>query len=485
MKTWGASLLNTMKLPRLSLGVSPREGLLATGAALLGAAAFPPLGLWPFALVSVACLLRLLRDRPLREALDLSLVYGVVYGLGTMYWFFGIFSGLAIPMIALMGAYFGLLGALVGMTRGRNAFLRAAMVGIFAVAVEWLRGDCWYLRFPWYTVPHALATAPVWIAAVRWVGVYGLSFIVWSIAAGGAFGRNYVWAAFLLLPAGFWFLGSVGEADKRALLFQTDGTDQLEALMKSAPQEDIDLAVTPEYAYMASPQYAIATRNGPGELAKRLHCPVVFGAVEGTYGEAHFQNVAVVIDGDAQLLDTFPKQRPVPMMADGDPGTRRPIFPVKDGVLGVGVCYDFDAPEVAADLVRQGATVLVVPTHDSWSWGGVRQHHHGLLVRLRAVENDRWVLRAVNTGRTEVIDPHGVSSPDGVRIGEKGFVVLPFAHRNTKAPGGQAYVFGPLAAGLTVLIVALFAARSWHNRKAQLTIPARLSEGAPALSTIP
>jgi apolipoprotein N-acyltransferase len=449
-----------MKLPRLPLGVSPRHGLLAILAALLGAAAFPPLSLWPLSLASIACLLRLLRDRTTREALDLSLVYGVVYGLGTMWWFFGLFGGLAIPMIALMGGYFGLLGALIGMTRGRNALVRAAMVGIFAVSVEWVRGDCWYLRFPWYTAPHALAAAPAWIAGARWVGVYGLSFLVWSIAAGGAFGRAYVWLAFLLLPAGSWFLGPVGDADRRVLLFQADETNQLEALMPNASADDIDLAVTPEYAYLTSPQSAIKTLRGPGELAKRLHCPVVFGAVEGTYGEPHFKNVAVFYEPTEESFKTFQKQRPLPLMLDGDPGTERPTFEVKDGRLGLGVCYDFDAPEVAADLVRQGATVLVVPTHDRWSWFGVRQQHHGLLVRLRAVENDRWVLRSVNTGRTEVIDPHGVASEEGVQIGEKGYVVLSFAHRDSQFPGGQAHVFGPLGAVLTVLLVILSAARS-------------------------
>src|SRR6266705_1035718 len=87
--------LNTMKLPRLPLGVSPRHGLLAILAALLGTAAFPPLGLWPLSLASIVFLLCLLRNRTTREALDLSLVYGVVYGLGTMWWFFGIFGALA------------------------------------------------------------------------------------------------------------------------------------------------------------------------------------------------------------------------------------------------------------------------------------------------------------------------------------------------------------------------------------------------------
>jgi apolipoprotein N-acyltransferase len=451
-----------MKLPRLSLGVSPRDGLFAAGAGLLGAAAFPPLGLWPLTLVSVACLLRIVRDRTTREALNLSLVYGVTYGLATMWWFFGLFGAYAIPLIALMGGYFGLLGALIGMTRGRSPLARAAMVGVFAVGIEWVRGDCWYLRFPWYTPPHALAAAPAWISLARWVGVYGLSFFVWSIAGAGTFGRSYFWLAFFILPVGSWFLGPVGDADQKALLLQADDQFRLEALMSKADEQDINLAVAPEYAYTTSLESAIKSKKGPGELSKRLNCPIVFGAVVGTYGE-HFQDVAVFFKPEDGSIQTFPKQHPVPLFLDGDPGTERPVFKIDGGVLGVGVCYDFDASEVAADLVGRGATVLVVPSHDSPSWGWARQKHHGLIVRLRAVENDRWVLRSVNTGRTEVIDSHSVSTEAGVEIGETGSVVSRFAYRDTKVPGGQAHRFGPLAAGLTALIVVVSVARMWRR----------------------
>jgi apolipoprotein N-acyltransferase len=433
----------------LRIGVSPWHGAQAVFFGLIGAAAFPPVGLWPLALASIAGLLYALRDRSAREALSLGLVYGVVYGLGTMWWFFGLFSALAIPLIAIMGGYFGTLAVLIGMTKGWNPWLRAAMTGVFAVGIEWLRGDCWYLRFPWYTTPHALAASPAWIAPARWVGVYGLSLVIWLIAAGGAFVRPYVWLAYVLLPACALLLGPVGEADRQAVLFQAEDTFQLEALLQKVDEGNVDLAVAPEYAYLTSPESAIAARHGPGELAKRLHCPVVFGAVEGNHSEAHFQNVAAVIDSEGTLIDTFPKQRPVPLMHDGDPGTGRPVFDVNGEVLGVGVCYDFDAPEVAAHLVRRGATVLVVPTDDLRSRWWVWQRNHGLLVRLRAVENDRWVLRAVNTGRSEAINPHGEPSSEGVDFGDHGWVRVAYADRRTFALGGWAHVLGPMAAAAT------------------------------------
>jgi predicted amidohydrolase len=113
---------------------------------------------------------------------------------------------------------------------------------------------------------------------------------------------------------------------------------------------------------------------------------VVFGAIEGDYLSPPFSNVALVIDAAGDVLGSFPKQRPVPLMLDGVPGNRRPVFPLDQGVLGVAICYDFDAPEVAGRLVRHGATVLVAPTMDAIEWTETQHDHHELLCRLRAVD---------------------------------------------------------------------------------------------------
>src|SRR5262249_8497234 len=225
-----------MNRPTMRLGFSARHGFWIVMAALLGGAAFPPIGLWSLSLVSTALFLRLLRDRTSREALNLGIIYGVVYGLGTMYWFFGVFKPvMVIPLIGLMGAYFGLLAALIGLTRGRAPFVRAVLVGMFAVAIEWLRGDAWYLRFPWYTVPHALATWPPCVACVRWIGVYGLTFVIWLIAAWGACSRPAYWTAFLLLPLCALLLSPSGRADRKALLIQAEETVHLESLLSKVP----------------------------------------------------------------------------------------------------------------------------------------------------------------------------------------------------------------------------------------------------------
>jgi apolipoprotein N-acyltransferase len=439
----------------LPLGVSPRQGGLAIVAGLLGAPAFWPLTFWPLLLVSLALFLRLLRDQDVQTARNLGVVYGLTFAAGTMYWMFAIFGVLAVALLVFMAAYFGLLATLIGLTRNLNVPARVALVALFAVAVEWLRGDAWYLRFPWYTPPHALAAAPPWVASARWLGTYGLSLVVWLIAGAGAFWRPRAWVAFLALPAFWLLLSPVGETDREVLLVQIEEPEGVERIIPRIPARKVDLAVLPELAYLRSPESALTSRNGPKMLARKTSSPVVFGAVEGTYGgDSPFSNVAAVIGPDGQLLGTFPKQRPVPLMADGRQGEHRPVFEIDDEVLGVAICYDFDAPAVAGSLVRLGATVLVAPTLDAMDWTRAQHEHHALLFRLRAVENDRWLLRASSSGRTEVIDPHGKPSNEGIEIGGVGHVVLPFAYRNSWALGGRLAFLGPAAAVGTLLFLA-------------------------------
>jgi apolipoprotein N-acyltransferase len=465
-------------MPVFHLGISLRDGLFALGAGLLGALAFAPAGIWPFLLLSISLILVLLRDQGTADARNLGLLYGLAYGLGTMHWLFGIFGLMALPLTVLMAGYFALWANLVGLTQGRPPLARAALAALFAVALEWLRGDAWYLRLPWYSPPHALAAAPAWVALARWLGCYGLSYLIWLIAAWGAFGRFLPWLAFLLLPLGSFLLPPYQTPDRKALLVQAEGTEQLEPLIAAIPPEKVDLAVLPEYAYATSPQRALQSPSGPGALARKVSSPVVFGAVEGIYGKPDFENVAAVIDSEGRLLGTFPKQRPVPLIRDGVPGTRRPVFPLDQGTLGVAVCFDYDAPAVAGALTRDGATVLVVPNMDVLSWGHTQHVHHELLLRLRAVENDRWVLRAASSGRSEAIDPHGRPSAEGVEIGVPGYVTVAYGHRDDVTPGSQAAFLGPLAAALAVVFLAAEALRFGLRRfPSKLVSPRRTRLG--------
>jgi predicted amidohydrolase len=232
--------------------------------------------------------------------------------------------------------------------------------------------------------------------------------------------------------------------------------------------------VLPEYSYWHPYHLALSSRNGPLLLAWKLSCPVIFGAIDGDSSAVTFQNVAVIIDAMGNHLGNFPKQHPVPLLRDGRAGEERPLFPLDQGTLGVAICFDYDASEVTNSLVRSGATVLVAPNYDAMHWGQVQHLHHELLFRLRAVENDRWVLRASSSGRSESIDPHGRPSAEGVEIGAIGSVVVGYGHRDTQPLGSLAYFLGPIAALGTLVCATWFVWRRHRQQREPEPIVCRL-----------
>src|SRR6266567_1967854 len=76
----------------MPLGISPRQLGWTVFAGCLAAAAFPPISVYPLILVSMVIFLYQLRDLDQQTARNLGVVYGLTLGLGTMYWFFVVFT---------------------------------------------------------------------------------------------------------------------------------------------------------------------------------------------------------------------------------------------------------------------------------------------------------------------------------------------------------------------------------------------------------
>lgn len=111
------------------------------------------------------------------------------------------------------------------------------------------------------------------------------------------------------------------------------------------------------------------------------------------------------------------------------PGTRRNVFSVGKLRYGVFLCYE----SIFGDEVRQfalgGAQVLVNLTDDGWYGDTSAPWEHLDMARMRALENDRWLLRDTNTGITASIDPAGrivASMPRHIR----GAVEVPFSYHS-------------------------------------------------------
>ncbi len=100
------------------------------------------------------------------------------------------------------------------------------------------------------------------------------------------------------------------------------------------------------------------------------------------------------------------------------------------GHVGALVCFDSIYEECALDAVRAGAELLTVSTNDSWFGESAALYQHTAQGILRAVETDRYVARAGNTGYSCVIAPSGKIT-SALPINVEDYLVADVFTRNT------------------------------------------------------
>ena len=83
--------------------------------------------------------------------------------------------------------------------------------------------------------------------------------------------------------------------------------------------------------------------------------------------------------------------------------------PLKYGRLALGplVCYEAIFPWLAQDRVSAGANVLLDVSNDGWFGATAAPWQHLWLTGLRALEQNRWLVRCTNTGISAVFDCRG------------------------------------------------------------------------------
>jgi apolipoprotein N-acyltransferase len=88
-------------------------------------------------------------------------------------------------------------------------------------------------------------------------------------------------------------------------------------------------------------------------------------------------------------------------------GTSRTPLDAGGERLGMFICYESIFPDEVRLGPLQGAEVLVNISNDGWYGDSGAWKQHLQQTQMRAIENDRWLLSATNTGMTASIDPYG------------------------------------------------------------------------------
>ncbi|MCU1301489.1 MAG: apolipoprotein N-acyltransferase [Candidatus Sulfotelmatobacter sp.] len=405
----------------------------------------------------------------------------------TMRQYGGLSAPLALLALLLfclyLGLYHGLFGLLLSLAGRPGHDNRRALVAapFLWVAVELAR--TLVTGFPW----NLLGTAQVDNISLSristWTGVYGVSFEIMlvNVAVAAAFlvpkkKRSTLLIASLVaaavLQAGRLVDAPAVPADHAALLVQenipVDATwtrDNFQRTLSeladlslkaissnSTPNSKakINLIVWPESPapfFTSDPLF----REPISRLAREAQSWVVTGAI-GSTPAAHSVTAASQVFNSAALISPngewtarydkvhlvpFGEYLPFPRLFAFAGGLTKEVGEFQTGAsraplnagntrLGVFICYESVFPGEVRQFAEQGAQVLVNLSNDGWYGDSGAYAQHLNQTRMRAIENDRWISSATDTGVTASIDPYGRIVARLPRK-ERGALVAPYA----------------------------------------------------------
>ena len=197
-----------------------------------------------------------------------------------------------------------------------------------------------------------------------------------------------------------------------------------------------DLVVWPESVYNRTAEYEF--KNGPAfepRFARTLRTELPFkaallmgaiGRSADARGRGVRRNIAFITGPGRELLGVTEKRYLFPFGEYIPLGGVFPVlyrlFPYSDSVsagavsapmnfgnvrAGVAICYEDLYTEASRSFAEKGANVLFNITNEARFGYHVSPEQHLAFSALRAIENRRFFIRAVNTGISAVIDPAG------------------------------------------------------------------------------
>jgi apolipoprotein N-acyltransferase len=195
---------------------------------------------------------------------------------------------------------------------------------------------------------------------------------------------------------------------------------RLFALSNSLPAS---LVVWPE---LPAPLYYYDQRDfreAATELARREHF-FLFGTVAYT-DRIKPLNSAMLLGPDGNPIGRYDKMYLVPFgefvppafswvsritheIGDFVPGHDSNVLEAAPDHLGVFICYESAFPHLVRQFPLHGADVLLNLSNDGYFGHSAARLQHLSLVRMRAVENRRFIVRSTNDGITAAIDPAGM-----------------------------------------------------------------------------
>ena len=397
-------------------------------------------------------------------------LFATAWLCGIFWWLFismHTYGGLPAPLAALavaalaagLGLYYAVACAVFVAWAPDRWALRALFFMALWTLAELLRGH-WFTGFPWGAIGYAHVEGPLALLAPL-VGVYGIGAVAAFVGAAIAqflridHRRRQSWlapAGLVLALAGAAFVGArpgleASGADKAAAPQRL----QVALLQGNIPQDEkfipgggvataldwygmqlrdatAPLVVTPETAVPLLPRQlppgyleAVAARYASGNQAAIVGLPLgdprgytntVLGFQPGAattyrYDKHHLVPFGEFVPG---LFRWFTAMMNIPLADFRSGGLAQPTFDWQGQRIAPNICYeDLFGEEIGAGFrdAATAPTILLNVSNIAWFGDSIAIDQHLAISRMRALEFQRPMVRATNTGATVVIDHRG------------------------------------------------------------------------------
>jgi apolipoprotein N-acyltransferase len=418
----------------------------------------PPVSLFFLAYIAIIPLLLTLEKGRARKNFMAGFVAGIVCYTGLVYWVvvaMNTYGGIGIPLSLLtlfllvlyLSLYTGCFTWAISYLDSRFAIPFYLSAPAIWVLLEYLRGIL-LSGFPWSFLAHSQYNFLPIVQIVSITGSYFLSYLI--VAANClihfvvtrkrfplAYGGGLVLLFAVSLAFGFYqlrspILGTMTASIVQGNILQDIKFDEAHrnhiittySRLTLHDSRRADLVIWPEtampFVFLNHPSN-VSVRGLPVSLSNHL----LLGTISRD-GLNRYYNTAYVIGKQGEIAGSYSKNHLVPFgeytplrhyfpflanisVASGDffSGPSHDPLVTAIGKIGMLICYEGVFPYITNDTVRRGAEVLVNITNDAWFGRTSAPYQHFSFYVFRAVETDRYVLRAANTGISSIIDPRG------------------------------------------------------------------------------
>ncbi len=337
--------------------------------------------------------------------------------------------------------------------RYRDVFFLSSLY----ILAEYLQEYTFFAPFPWAKIGVSLAPFSAFIQSASLFGVYFISFLILFLNGSLAFIllnrdnfkkiRPVFFTIGIILSANIAFgtlriAFSQKEADFDGLAVQGNysGLDKWRnttsemfngycELTRKGVSDKTKIVVWPETAINTDINVVSQYKDELVKLSDELNVTIVTGyftyqdndmmynsifavSPNGRFSEPYNKHVLVPFGEYFPMSDAFKKLFPsfdriVTNASNILKGNDFQIMDSSVGRIGGIICYDSLFTDVARNNSKLGADIFVLPSNDSWFGDSSALYQHNCQAIMRAVENNRFIIRASNTGISSIISPTG------------------------------------------------------------------------------